>query len=138
METVTIQSQLTRHDLLKAVSQLSLSEFEAFFDDVVALRDRQQANSLPPAEADLIETINQTLSLTEQTQYQVLIEKRQAETLTEAEYQCLIELSDRLDFYHSQRMTALAQLGRMRQKSLLGMMAEFGIPEHNSEVEAEL
>lgn len=138
METVTVQSRLTRHDLLKAVSQLSLSEFEAFFSDVAALRARQQANRLPAAEADLIETINQTLSLPEQAEYQVLFGKRQAETLTAAEYQRLIELGDRLDVFHAQRMAALAQLGRIRQKSLPEMMVEFGIPEHSAGAESEL
>lgn len=69
MKTVTVQSQLTRHDLLQAVSQLSFHEFEAFVKDILALRDRQQVNQLLPAEADLIETINQTLSAADQAQY---------------------------------------------------------------------
>lgn len=130
METVTIQSRLTRHDLLQAVRQLSHDEFEAFLTDVLALRDRQIPHPLDPAEAALITTINQTLSPTEQTQYETLIQKRQAETLTDPEYKQLIELSDRLDELHAQRIAALAQLGKIRQKSLLEMMQEFEIPDH--------
>lgn len=136
METVTVQSRLTRHDLLQAVRQLSHDEFEAFFQDVSALRDRAQAHQLSPAEGDLIETINQTLSPQEQSQYQDLIKKRQAETLTSTEHEQLITLSDRLDELHLQRITALTKLGTIRNKSLPEMMAEFGIPEHSYQSES--
>ncbi|NEO84792.1 MAG: STAS/SEC14 domain-containing protein [Spirulina sp. SIO3F2] len=128
METVTVQAQLNRESLLQAVSQLSSEEFEKFFKEVLTLRARQQAHCLPTAEVELIKTINQTLSEPEQAEYQVLLKKRQAETLTEVEYQMLVNLSDRLDELHAQRMSALAKLGQVRQKSLPEMMAAFGIP----------
>ncbi|WP_017306283.1 tetratricopeptide repeat protein [Spirulina subsalsa] len=42
--------------------------------------------------------------------------------------------SDRLDELHAQRIAALAQLGKIRQKSLLEMMQEFEIPDHYYQV----
>ncbi|MCZ8028936.1 MAG: hypothetical protein O9295_18390 [Microcystis sp. LE18-22.4A] len=46
MPTIKIQAQLSKEDLLEAVEQLSLSELEGFFQDIIALTAKHHAPSL--------------------------------------------------------------------------------------------
>jgi hypothetical protein len=59
--------------------------------------------------------------------YQILRKKREAETLTEDEYNTLIQLSDRIEQIGAQRLESLASLAQLRQVSLLDIMEILGI-----------
>jgi hypothetical protein len=62
MPTIKIQAQLSKEDLLEAVEQLSLSELEGFFQDIIALTAKHHAPSLSKDETELLLKINQGLS----------------------------------------------------------------------------
>lgn len=127
MPTIKIQAQLSKEDLLEAVEQLSLSELEGFFQDIIALTAKHHAPSLSKDETELLLKINQGLSQDNQGRYQLLINKRNEENLTEQEYQELLELSDQIEIHQTQRLEYLAQLARLRQISLTDLMTQLSI-----------
>ena len=109
---------------------MSSIELESFVQAVLALRAKRLAPSLAPKESELLLAINQALSDDARSRYAVLVEKRQAETLTDEEYQELVQLSDRIERLHAKRMTALVELSQLRQTSLVALMKKFEIPAH--------
>ncbi|ACK68384.1 conserved hypothetical protein (plasmid) [Rippkaea orientalis PCC 8801] len=127
MPTIKIQAQLSKEDLFQAVQQLSLSELEGFVQDIIALKAKQKAGSLSTDETELLLKINQGLSSDIQTRYQLLIQKRNDETLTEPEYQELLQLTDKVELHQAQRLNYLAQLAQLRQISLTDLMTQLGI-----------
>jgi hypothetical protein len=114
-------------ELLSAANQLSEPDLEILVNQVLLLRARRKAPVLPAAEAELLVEINQGVPPDLQQRYQVLAEKRDAETLTETEYQELLALSDRIEILAAQRVEALAKLAQLRQVSLLQVMDDLGI-----------
>ncbi|MBC1194913.1 MAG: STAS/SEC14 domain-containing protein [Microcystis aeruginosa PMC 728.11] len=127
MPTIKIQAQLSKEDLLEAVEQLSLSELEGFFQDIIALKAKHHAPSLSKDETELLLKINQGLSQDNQGRYQLLINKRNEENLTEQEYQELLELSDQMEIHQTQCLEYLAQLAQLRQISLTDLMTQLSI-----------
>ncbi|CCI02114.1 MAG: STAS/SEC14 domain-containing protein [Microcystis sp.] len=127
MPTIKIQAQLSKEDLLEAVEQLSLSELEGFFQDIIALKAKHHAPSLSKDETELLLKINQGLSQDNQGRYQLLINKRNEENLTEQEYQELLKLSDQMEIHQTQRLEYLAQLAQLRQISLTDLMTQLSI-----------
>ncbi len=130
MPTIRIQAQLSASDLLGAVEQLPPAELEIFVQQVLALRAQRSAASLAPREAELFARINRTLAADERQEYRTLVQQRQAETLAEGDRDRLIELSDRQEALHADRMATLIELSQLRQTSLPDLMAELGIPSH--------
>ncbi len=127
MPTIKIKAQLSKEDLLQAVQQLSLPELEGFVQDLIALKAKHQAPSLSKDETELLLKINQGLSQDIEKRYQILTQKRSQETLTEQEYQELLQLSDRVEIHQAQRLDYLAQLAQLRQISLTDLMTQLGI-----------
>ncbi|MEZ4863064.1 MAG: hypothetical protein R3C14_17220 [Caldilineaceae bacterium] len=78
-------------------------------------------------ETDLLLQINQGLSQVQWSRYHELVQKRRAARLSEAEYQELIDLSDYIEVVNAERIEAVAQLAKLRGKSLRTMMAELQI-----------
>ncbi|NJL54270.1 STAS/SEC14 domain-containing protein [bacterium] len=130
MPTIRIQAQLSASDLLGAVEQLPPDELELFVQQVLMLRAQRSAASLAPREAELFAKINRTLAAAERQEYRALVQRRQAETLTESDRDRLLELSDRQEALHADRMAALIELAQLRQIPLPDLMAELGIPSH--------
>jgi hypothetical protein len=114
-------------ELIQAVNQLNEAELDRLLQQIVTLRAQRKAQALPPEEADLLERINQGVPDDLRAAYQVLRAKREAETLTEAEYEGLIQLSNQIEQLGAQRLEALANLAQLRQISLPTLMEDLGI-----------
>ncbi|MBS1249027.1 MAG: hypothetical protein MAG431_00600 [Chloroflexi bacterium] len=127
MSTIRVETQLSTDELLQAVQQLNKNELEKFVFQVVTLRAKQQAPSLPKAEADLLHKINQGLPKELQESYSRLLEKRRAEDLTPGEHEELLELSDQVEKLEVQRVKYLTEMARLRQMNMSDLMASLGI-----------
>jgi len=127
MPVVKVEAQLSADELLKAAGQLSQAELEQFAFQVIALRARRQAPSLPQVEAELLLKINRGIQPKVQKRYNELIGKRQAESLTADEYEELLRLTDQIEKVEVRRMDYLAELSRLRRISLTELMADLGI-----------
>ncbi|MBI4769783.1 MAG: STAS/SEC14 domain-containing protein [Chloroflexi bacterium] len=127
MPVVQIEAQLPTDELLKAVGQLSQPDLEQFVFQVIALRARQQAPSLPRAESELLLKINEGVPSDIQKRYNELITKRQGETLTADEYDELLQLTQQVEETEVRRVECLAELARLRRTSMTALMENLGI-----------
>lgn len=114
-------------ELIKAADRLDETELDLLLHQVVFLRARRKTQVLPEQEAQLLLKINKGIPADLLAHYQVLRQKREAETLTEAEHNSLIQLSTQIEQIGTQRLEALAHLAQLRQVSLLDLMATLGI-----------
>lgn len=133
MPTVKIEAQISALDLLQAVQQLSPPELEYFIEEIVQFKAQKKAPNLSKQESELLLKINQNLPRELEQEYQILIEKRHQETLTESEYEQILELTDQVEKYQAQRLEYLTQLAQIRQVSLSYLMIEMGIKPINND-----
>jgi len=127
MSTVQGEFQISLDELLNGVAQLDIPELEQLISELLTLRARRVAPSLPKEEARLLEKINQGLPPDLQQRYDELTASRQAETMTMAEHQELLALIDRIERADVERVQALTELAQRRGVSVARLMAELGI-----------
>jgi hypothetical protein len=126
MNSITLQlsSELEQQLLSAAIEQ----GIEPDLYILNTLQERLRSNhSVPMTEAELIQQINIGLSPSDWEKYHALIVRRQAETLTQDEYQQLVSMSDRLEELNVQRIQSLIQLAKLRQQTLPELMKNLGI-----------
>jgi hypothetical protein len=114
-------------ELIKAANQLNETDLNQLLHQIVVLRARRKTLILPEEEAELLLKINQGIPTDLRASYQILREKREAETLDDKEYESLIQLSNQIEQIGAQRLEALAKLAQLRQVSLLDLMETLGI-----------
>jgi hypothetical protein len=78
-------------------------------------------------ESQLLRRINRGIPAYLLAHYQILRQKREAETLTDSEHDRLIQFSTQIEQIGAQRLEALAHLAQLRQVSLLDLMATLDI-----------
>lgn len=98
-----------------------------FIADIIAFQAKRKASSLPAPEATLLQQINAPLPAVIQQRYTELIALRRKERLTPEEYAELLQLSDHVEAFQTQRVAYLAQLAQLRGKTLPQVMADLGI-----------
>ena len=118
---------MSLEELIKAANQLDSSDLDRLLQQVVILRAHRKANVLPLEEAQLLHKINQRIDPELRFKYQTLRAKLEAETLTDAEYNTLIQLSNQIEQFGAQRLEALAKLAQLRACSLSELMKTLGI-----------
>ena len=127
MATVQMTSHVSTDELLQGVAALPAAELEQFVAKVLAIRARLKAPSIPEQEAQLLCKINAGLSVSEQQRFTELDKKRQAEALTDGEYQELLVLIDVMEMRNVERMQSLSALAQLRQVALTNLMQTLGI-----------
>ena len=127
MPVVQVEAQVPTDELLKAVGRLSQSDLEQFVSQVIALRAKRQATSLPRVESELLLKINEGVPFDIQKRYNELTAKRQAEILTPDEYEELLRLTQQVEKLEARRVEYLAELARLRGISLTALMENLGI-----------
>lgn len=78
-------------------------------------------------EKELVEEINRGFSEAFWERFRYLVRRRQAETMTPAEQQEAIRMSDRTEARFVERLQCLLELSVRRGKSVQELMAEMGI-----------
>lgn len=114
-------------ELLKAVDDLSEADLEHLVERALFVRARRKAPVLAAEETALLLEINQGVPPELHDRYQVLLEKRDDEALTDAEYAELLDLSNQIEGIGVKRIEALAKLATIRQIPLLKLMEDLGI-----------
>ena len=115
---VTSQIEIDLDEVLKSVAQLEPNELEQVVNQLIALQARQRAASLSTAETDLLQQINQGLPPTIRPRYEELNAKLHEETITPAEHEELLQLSDRIEQADAERLRHLIALAQLRQVSI--------------------
>lgn len=114
-------------ELIQAANQLDSNDLDRLLQQVVILRAHRKANVQTLEEAQLLHKINLRIDPELRAQYQTLRAKLEAETLTDAEYNTLLQLSNTIEQRSAQRLEALANLAQLRQVSLSELMETLGI-----------
>ncbi|XHX80085.1 MAG: STAS/SEC14 domain-containing protein [Stenomitos frigidus ULC029] len=114
-------------ELLNAAKQLNEADLDTLVNRLLLLHASRKAPILLSQEASLLLQINQGIPTGLYQHYHRLTEKRDAETLTPAEYEEVLHLSDRIELLTAQRAEALVKLSTLRQVPLLQLMNDLGI-----------
>ena len=126
MTSIHFEAQVSADQLLHAVAQLPPPEFERFLAGVKRLPPPQRQR-LSRRESELLWQINQGLPAETQSRYAELIEKRRDETLTDEEYQQLLQLTNQAEECDVKRLECLTELAALRRMSLTALLAELEI-----------
>ena len=119
--------QIRTDDLLQAALQLPPVEWEQFVTRLFTLKARERAPVLAEREAELLGQIYQGLPAATQQRLNELIEKRQAYTLTEAELQELVALTDQVELFDAARLERLIELAHLRNVPLAQLIRQLGL-----------
>lgn len=126
MADVSRQTQLTTQEILAAIGQLGPVDLEKVAHRVSQLRTRPVTGQ----EADLLKAVRRRRPRTFDRRYNELIRKRQAETLTAAEYEELLRLTNEAEEFDTHRIKALSALADLRQTDIDTLMRELGLIRH--------
>lgn len=127
MPVIQVEARLSTDQLLEAADQMSAEELATFTRRVLELRARRAAPVLFEDESPLLERINRGLPAARHARYATLLGRRDAGTLTEAEHDELLALSDEQEALDADRMEALSELARLRRVSLAQAMTSLGL-----------
>ena len=132
MPTINVEAHVSTSELLRAAEQLDAQELEQFVQATLALQAKRKAPAVGHEEAVLLERINQPVPQPLQARYDALVAKRRAETLTPADYQELLQLTDAIEQHAAERVQALVALAQLRGKPLEQLMHDLNItqPSH--------
>jgi hypothetical protein len=124
----TIPIEISTEQLLQAVERLPADELDAFAARISLLRARRTAPRLSEDETTLLLQINRAgLAPEQQARWDALVVKRQAETISAAELQELIQLTDLSEQRDVERLQALGNLARLRGITIPALMDALGI-----------
>lgn len=131
MPVVQVEANLSLDQLVKAVEQLSRPDLDEFVPRVIALRAQRRTPTLSRTEADLLQKINAGLPASTRQRYADLIVRRQAETLTDQQFDELLQMTQQVEAYQAQRVGYMAELAQLRRMSLAQLADSLGIHEPN-------
>lgn len=119
--------QVDTEQLLHAALQLPRSELDQFVTRLLVLRIQHDTPRLTQGEAELLLKINEDLPPAVQQRLDELISKRQTQSLTPAEHQELLHLTEQSEKVDADRMQPLLALAALRNVSLDEVMRQLGI-----------
>jgi hypothetical protein len=114
-------------ELLRAVDDLSEPDLENLLNRILFVRASRRGLIATPEESTLLREINHGIPVELSDRYEILVDKRDDETLTEGEYQELLEIVEQIEAFGVKRLEALVKLSDQRQVPLLQLMANLGI-----------
>lgn len=129
MSAIQTNARLSPEQLLRAVDAMSPDELAAFTQRVIELRARRVASMLSTVESALFERVNRAMPSDRRARYDTLCARREADTLTAAEFDELLVLSDELELLDADRVAAIAEVATLRGISLDAMMTALGMPD---------
>jgi hypothetical protein len=114
-------------ELLQATDKLDELDLDRLVERILMLKAKRKAPALPVSETELLQQIDRGIPTELYQQYRYLVTKRDAQTLTDKEYELLLELSDRIEVLAAERTGLLVKLAQLRQVPLIQLMDDLGI-----------
>jgi hypothetical protein len=106
-------------ELLQAADRLDELDLDRLFDRILVIKANRQAHT---PETELLQQIDRGIPSDLHQQYRDLVAKRDAQTITEQEYELLLNLSDRIEVLAAERTGLLVKLAQLRQVPLMQLM----------------
>ncbi len=128
MEKAQMPAKDTIPSLLGGFSEMSLTELEYFIKELNALAIRKRTADKGKRDKVLLKKINESV-LPEPTmeRYLYLQEKMEVESLSDTEYQELLNLVDKEEKIRNKRFQYLLELSQLRAMSLTELMDKLGL-----------
>lgn len=126
--TIELPSNIEQ-ELLQGATQkgISLENYLLQLLKIAADLQKKQVKKKPLSESELLQKINLDITEAEWKTYRHLTALRQAETLTESEYDQLAELGEKIEKANVNRLQYLVALSKLRRVSLEKVMDDLGI-----------
>ena len=114
--------------LLKDVAQMPLPEIERFVQSVHALITQRKSTDKTYQDRLLLRKINETiLGATKTKRYQLLVQKLEAETISDSEYKEFMQLAEEEETIRYERLIYLVELAQIRSITLPQLMENLGL-----------
>ena len=114
--------------LLKDVAQMPLPEIERFVQSVNALITQRKSTDKTYQDRLLLRKINETiLGATKTKRYQLLVQKLEAETISDSEYKEFMQLAEQEEVIRYERLIYLVELAQIRSITLPQLMENLGL-----------
>ena len=110
-----------------SLNSLTVSELDNVMQKILGLRKDKLPTVLSETETELLKKINIGTSPTIQKRYDKLLKIKQKETLSEQEYDELLELTSYIESHDNQRLTYLIALAQYRNQPLEEILFSLGI-----------
>ena len=123
-----IQPEIDTRSLLQSMAQMPVTELENFISEVNALIKRKKTQDKGYRERVLLEKINQTiLDKKKMNRHNILVEKLEADTLTETEHAEFMLIANHEEKLRNRRVKYLIELAQLRAVSLPQLMDTLGL-----------
>ena len=116
MNILTHTQQL--NSIYQSLSILNVVELEQVMQEVLVLRRKKLPTVLTQHETELLRKINAGAPAVIQKHYNFLVKKRNNETLSDDEYQELLELTAYMENLGVKRLEYLLELAKLRNSTL--------------------
>lgn len=127
MPTIQVEANVSVDDLVEVVSRLSEPDLERLSSEVNLVRAKRKSPCLPEHESELLQVLNQPAPAELQTRYDELISLRDAKTLTPAQHQELLGLTQKIEAHNVTRVKALTELAALRKTTLRELLRDLQI-----------
>lgn len=121
------KNKVRPQQVLGELAELSDAQLDRLLPQVLALRAGRSRHVLVPREAHLLECVSRPLPPALQTQFDRLVAKRRAGTLTRGEVRTLHKLTDRVELHDARRLRCLVELAGLRKTTLHELMRSLGL-----------
>ncbi len=106
------------NELIKSVEQLSSSQFEAFYHKLQKIRLQKTPSSIVEKEEKVLKKIHTPFAKKKNLRFNLLIAKRDTQSLSKEEYQELLELTAAFEKFELKRLKLLVKLADLRKITL--------------------
>ena len=122
-----MDNQITVNELLNSVGQLSIRDFEEFFTKIQSLRAQKSPLQLNEVEHKVLKQINGSLLSAKQVRFNYLIARRDAQIITDNEFNELLKLTDDIEKSDNIRLKRIAKLADIKGFSLSDIVRIYNI-----------
>lgn len=125
-----IQSSITFNEIITKAEKLSFVELTQLSKKIMQIQAERMADDLPLEEVLLLEKIRKELPFEIKERFQILKEKRAAETLTDTEYQEYLDLIEIVEMDNAEKVKHVGALALLRNRPMLELGKELGVFNH--------
>lgn len=129
MATISVQAQLTPHQILDAVKQLNGVELEQVTREAMRLAAKQKANAQFQRESELLDVIFAQKSAAFRRRFDRLNAKRRRFTLSPDELTELLQLIEQVRADDVRYVEAVSELAQLRGITMPELMQQLGLQE---------
>lgn len=116
MENISHQDNI--ENVLESLGGLTVKEIDLVLQNLIKIRRQKLPSVLSEKESELIKKINRQLPEEIRSRYNILLNRKESQSLSDQEYAELLELTRYAEQFDVDRLKHLSDLARLRNISL--------------------